>query len=272
MGGATSSCEQDALESLYKTLRGRDLSSRTIQYVHTVIRKMLADAVKRGHLTRNVADLIERPKARKTEMRVWTAEHLRAFLKHVSEERLYALWLIAATSGMRRGELAGLRWVDVDLEAGRCSIQQALVSTYQRATVSAPKTPKSRRSIPLPAETVAALKSWHARQGQERLKLGEGYEGQGLVFTREDGSPMRPDLLTDSFERYITKAGLPKIRLHDLRHTFATLALQAGEHPKVVSEILGHSSISITLDTYSHVIPAMSEQATSRVAGLIFGA
>jgi integrase len=200
-------------------------------------------------------------------MQTWSAEELRGFLGYVQKDRLYPLWLTEARTGLRRGELLGLQWSDVDLETGRASIRRALVSVDYKLTLSEPKTVKGKRSVPLPPETVAALREWRKAQLEERLANKEG----NFVFTREDGSPVHPDRLSKMFEALSRKAGLPVIRFHDLRHTWATLALQAGVAPKVVSEILGHANIGITLDTYSHVIPAMEEDASARVAGLIFG-
>jgi integrase len=138
-------------------------------------------------------------------------------------------------------------------------------------TWSEPKTAKGRRSVPLPAETVAALRAHRAHQLKERLALGTGYRDEDLVFCREDGTTFHPGTFERTFDRLAAQAGLPPIRLHDLRHTFATLALSAGVHPKVVSEILGHASISITLDTYSHAVPAMQEEAATRIAALFLG-
>lgn len=138
-------------------------------------------------------------------------------------------------------------------------------------TASTPKTAKGRRLIALDLATVAALRAHRKAQLEERLAWGGRYEDNGLVFAWENGKPIHPDRLSQQFDRYIEKLGLPDIRLHDLRHTYATLALRAGIHPKVVSERLGHSTISITLDTYSHAIPAMQEEAAEKVARLVFG-
>lgn len=171
---------------------------------------------------------------------------------------------------MRRGELLGLRWQDVELEAGRLSIRQSLVASGKyEPRFEEPKTDRGRRSIPLPPEATATLRSWRAQQAQERLQWGPAWTDSGLLFTREDGTPLHPDRFSKLFGRHVRAVGLPRIRLHDLRHTFATLALCAGVPAKVVSEILGHASIAITLDVYSHAVPALQEDATARVAGLV---
>ena len=219
----------------------------------------------------NVADRVERPRSRSREFTTWTAAEVRAFLDARREDRLYALWTTLATTGLRRGEALGLRWRDVDLDAGRASIVQQVTSVDCRIVVGEVKTRAGRRAVALDPETVAILKRWKARQGEERLAWGPDYQDSGLVFTREDGQVLHPDLIRRMFDRHVKAAGLPKVRLHDLRHGWATLALAAGVHPKVVQERLGHANISITLNTYSHVAAGMQEEAAARVAGLVFG-
>ncbi|MFN2490127.1 MAG: tyrosine-type recombinase/integrase [Actinomycetota bacterium] len=251
---------------------GGGLSARTVRIVHATLHVALQDAVRWGRVARNVAQLADPPRQVRSEMHTWTAEQLRAFLDSVSEDRLAACYQLAATTGMRRGELLGLPWSDVDLMGGaRLHVQQALVVVNYQLHFSAPKTARSRRSLALDPSTVTALRAHRARQLEERLAWEGAYQESGLVFTREDGAPLHPQSLSDAFERRVKAAGLPRIRLHDLRHTYATIALTAGVHPKVVSERLGHSNIGITLDTYSHVIPELAEEAANSVAALILG-
>jgi integrase len=202
-------------------------------------------------------------------MQVWTPEQLRAFLARARHDRLYALWLLVATTGMRRAELAGLRWVDVDLDAARLSPRRPRVVVNYAVHESEPKTRMGKRSLALDPATLAALQEHQARQEQERAEVGHAWRDSGLVFTRPDGAPIHPDLITDWFRRLARKAGLPAIRLHDVRHSYATAALAAGVPAKVVSERLGHANIAITLDVYSHVIPGMDAQAANAVASLI---
>jgi integrase len=173
---------------------------------------------------------------------------------------------------MRRGEGLGLRWTDIDLEAGRLSIQRALVPADGEVIVSEPKTSKGRRSIALDPGTVDVLRGQARRQGDDQVAADEAYSASGYVFTDELGQPLDPDRVSKCFNAAVRQAMLPRIRLHDLRHTHATLALQAGVHPKVFQERLGHSTIAITLDIYSHVIPAMQEEEEALIAGLVFAA
>jgi integrase len=264
------------LASLYQELlasgrrhRPGGLSAKTVRNVHVLMHRALRDAVRWGYTVRNVAAAADPPKAKPAELQVWTPGQLRAFLTYVRQDRYYAAWLLAATTGMRRGELLGLRWVDVDLAAGRVAVRQPRVVVDHAVYTSEPKTARSRRSIALDSATVAALREHQARQAAERVVVGPGYQDSGLVFTRPDGSPIHPHLFSDWFKQHVRRAGLPKIRLHDVRHSYASAALAAGIAAKVVSERLGHATIAITMDTYSHVLPGLDERAAATVAQLI---
>jgi integrase len=245
------------------------LAPKTVRNVHVLIHRVLKDAVRWGYVVRNVADAADPPKVKPAELQVWSPAQLRAFLAHVKDDRQYAAWLLAATTGMRRGELLGLRWVDVDLDAARIAVRQPRVVADHAVHVSEPKTARSRRSIALDPVTVAALRQHQARQAADRAAVGPAYEDSGLVFTRPDGSPIHPQRFSDWFRQHLRGAGLPAIRLHDLRHSYATAALAAGIPAKVVSERLGHATIAITMDTYSHVLPGLDERAAATVARLI---
>jgi integrase len=248
------------------------LKPRTVRYIHTIIHRALKDALRWNKVTRNVADAADPPShtaSKPPEMTTWTADHVRSFLAHVNDDRLAAVWRLAATTGMRRGELCGLKWIDVDLDTARVAVRRALVQVGYAIEWSTPKTERGRRNVALDANTVTALREHRARQAAERLAIGVAYHDHGLVFCREDGQLIHPERLSRLFERHRTAARLPKIRLHDLRHTHATLALQAGIHPKVVSERIGHADIALTLNTYSHAIPALQESAATLIAELI---
>ena len=191
------------------------------------------------------------------------------FLDRAHEHEWFAAFRLAAMTGARRGEVLGLRWVDLDVDAGRMSITQALVAPRYRSEISTPKTQRSMRAIALDAETAAILRDHREQVSARATAAGLGWDDEWLVFTDATGEPLKPALFSLAFQSVIRTAGVPRIRLHDLRHTHASHALQAGIHPKVVSERLGHSSIAITLDTYSHVIPTLQETAAEVVAALI---
>jgi integrase len=184
---------------------------------------------------------------------------------------LYPAFLLLATTGMRQGEALGLRWSDVDLDVGRASIIQTVIPVNHKVQFGSPKTDKGRRSITLDGRTTASLKGHRQRQLELRMSLGAGWAGHDLVFTKELGEPLHPERFSRTFDQHVERLQLPHISLHGLRHTWATLALQVGVHPKVVQERLGHSSISITLDTYSHAVPAMETDAAEKVASLVLG-
>ena len=248
------------------------LSPRTIHHVHTCLHKACKDAVRWGRISRNPVEAADPPstKGAGTEMKTWNAKQLKAFLAAPKDDRLSPVYHLLAMTGMRRGEVCGLRWDDVDLEAGRLAVRRALIPYGDGVITSEPKTARGRRSIALDPGTIEALKAQAARQLEDQNEWEGAWVDSGYVFTREDGEPYHPQSISRSFERAVKAAKLPEIRLHDLRHTHATLALRAGIHPKVVSERLGHATIAITLDTYSHAIPAMQEEAATLIAGLVF--
>ena len=180
------------------------------------------------------------------------------------DDHLEALWVLAVHTGMRQGELLALKWTDVDLEAGKVSVRRTLTREGGHYTLGEPKTKKSRRTVKLTGAATEALRGHLSRQMKEMGRLGDLYLDQGLVFTTGSGAPLNPSNIRNrNLRRLISKAGLPTIRFHDLRHTCATLLLSKNVHPKIVQEMLGHATVAITLDTYSHVLPGMGDHAAT---------
>ena len=274
--GKTRLCDLRPLDiqNLYTDMQERGLSARTVRYAHAVLNSALKQAVKWLMLSQNPAALVELPKLTRREMAALSVDEAARFLAAASEDRFALMFALALSTGMRPEEFLGLQWKDIDLEKGIATVQRALVwrDKKQGWSFTEPKTAKSRRNIPLPASIVRALASHKARQGEQRLKAGTKYENHDLAFATRNGAPlMRRNILRSHFRPILEKAGLPaSIRLYDLRHTCATLLLAANEHPKVVSERLGHSNITLTLDTYSHVLPSMQQGASEKLERMLF--
>lgn len=219
-------------------------------------------------MPRNVADATSPPTVKNKQMRPLTEKELLIFFDAAKDDRLFAAYVLAATTGLRRGELLGLCWDCVDLEHGVITVKRQLMALKDGLTLEETTKSKSgRRNVTLTDDAIRELKAWRKRQLQEKLFFGEAYQDNGLVFCKEDGSPLDPGELTKRFQRHLEKAGLPKVRLHDLRHTHASLLLARGVHPKVVQERLGHSSITMTLDLYSHLTPGLQEAAAATLNG-----
>ena len=206
-------------------------------------------------------------------MKTWTEEQVATFLATVREHRLHGLWRTAATTGMRRGEVLGLTWPGFDPITRRLHVTQALVKGPRGGPprFGPPKTDRGRRAVPLDPETVRVLQEHRRWKLEERKGAGDAYQDQGLIFCQSDGRPLDPDVVTHTFGRLAVRAGLPVIRLHDLRHTFATLSLKAGIPTEVVSRILGHRNPVITQLFYQHAVPCLEEDAIARFAALVDG-
>jgi integrase len=247
---------------------GTGLSAKTVRSVHALLHKALKDAVRKRLIQRNVVADADPPKLRCAEatLRTWTAGELRTFIDGTAEHPLGVAFLLAATTGMRRGEVLGVRWQDVDLETRRLAVRQTVLSVNYRIVLGAPKTSRSRRLIALDPYAVAALRRRREVQADKRKLCATD-----LVFTTEDGSPVHPDSFSQVFERSVRRLGLPRIRLHDLRHTHATLGLIAGIPAKIMSDRLGHSTVAFTQDRYMHAIPQLQEEAATTVGALVFG-
>jgi integrase len=252
---------------------GTQLDRRTVNYVHTIIHRALKDAVRWGRLIRNPADAADAPRGgqKSDGVHSWDAATLRQFLaaSAASGDRLHPLWVLLATTGMRRGEALGLRWSDVDLDAGRLRVVQTIIQVRSKVTVGEPKTARGRRPIALDGGTVAVLREHRKRAVEERMLVGPAFEDRDLVFHYPDGSCLKPDAVSAAFVRRVRSAGLPRLTLKGLRHTWATLGLERGIHPRVVQERLGHSTIAITLGIYSHVAPTLHDEAAQLVADLV---
>lgn len=252
------------VQRLYSAKLAEGLSSTTVHHLHAVLHRALGQAERLGLVARNVCDLVDGPRMAERELHVLNPDQVRHLLLVAEGDRLEALFILAVTSGMREGELLALRWADVDLERGVVRVRATLQRTKDAGYIlAAPKTKKSRRQITLATRARDALRTHRARQAEERLKLGAAWDGTlDLVFPNQTGRPMDAMNLTHRhFQPLLVRAGLPRMRFHDLRHTAATLLLGRGVNPKIVSEMLGHASIGITLDIYSHVLPDMQAQA-----------
>jgi len=234
------------------------LSAQTVKHHHRVLYEALKYAVKHGILVRNIAEAVDPPRPDSKEMVTLELDNVHIFLDAAHDTPYYVLFYTALYTGLRRSELLGLRWRDVDLDLATLSVIQALHYVPKKGyTFREPKTKRSRRLVDLSPSLVLLLREHRANQELERKLLGSSVMPDDLVFCYPDGSPLPPNSVSKAFHRIAKSVGISGIRLHDLRHTHATLMLRQGVHPKVVSERLGHSSVAITLDTYSHVLPGI---------------
>jgi integrase len=246
------------------------LSPSTVHHLHATLHKALKDAERLELVARNVCKLVNAPRMAETEIHPLSREDARAFLDVASRERLEALYVVALATGMRQSELLGLRWEDVDLDEGLLRVRIQLKREDGKWVWKQPKTRRSRRQIALAAPVVEVLRSHRERQEAECAHVGAAWRACDLVFCNTAGGPLFARNLVRSFMLLLEKAAVPRIRFHDLRHTAATLLLSARVNPKVVSEMLGHASVSIALDIYSHVIPDMQQDAAAAMAKLLY--
>jgi integrase len=259
------------LRGLYREKTETGLSARTVGYIHTTIHNALEQAVKDGLVPRNVADVVKPPQLCKEEIQPLTPAQTKSFLEAVGGHRFEALYVLAVTAGPRQGELLGLKWEDIALDRKLLQVKRTLSGTKGGEPVfSNPKSAKSRRSVKLTARAVEALRRHRERQLEEREEVAGLWQNHGLVFPTRIGTPMsRHNLVARSFKPLLKRAGLPEIRFHDLRHTCATLMLAVGANPKVAQETLGHANVTITLDTYSHLLPNMQNEVAEKVNELL---
>ena len=249
------------VRGLYREKLEVDLAPRVVQLIHTTLHKALKQAVADDLIPRNVTESVKAPRPVSKEMQPLSPDQARALLKAARGEKLEALYILALTTGMRQGELLGLKWEDIDMETGILHVRRTLSTAMGEGfSFNPPKTAKSRRSIRSPQLALVSLRRHRAVQLEERIKVARLWKDNDLVFTTGVGTPIsRSDLITRSFKPLLQRSGLPDIRFHDLRHTCATLLLGKGVHVKLVQELLGHSTIAVTLDTYSHVLPGMGD-------------
>ena len=263
------------VQAFYAGLSDRKLSPRTVRYTHSVLTSAFKQAVRWRILAHNPCEAVELPRKAANEMQCLTPVEAASFLEAAATDRWYALFTLALATGLRPSEYLGLKWTDIDLEQGVLNVQRSL---HWRSFKTGdwyfgdPKTPRSRRRIPVPASVLRALVAHRRRQNEARLEAGADYKNLDLVFATLEGQPLiRLNVVQKHFKPILERAKLPKtLRLYDLRHSCATLLLAANETPKVVSERLGHASITLTMDTYSHVLPDMQQGASDKLERLLF--
>jgi len=263
------------LEHFYSTLlarggvKGRPLSPKTVANTAGVLSAALGDAVRLRLLPHNVASDARLPSRRRQEMHAWTEQEAGRFLASVAADRLFPLWRLALATGMRRGELCGLRWRDVDLEARTITVASTRV-VAGRVEIGEPKTKAGHRIISIDAGTASVLSAWRKRQAEERLLVGAGWRDHGLVFVDPVGEPPHPETVTRWWREAVAKAEVPPIRLHDARHTAATIMLRSGVPVKVVTQRLGHADVAVTMRVYQHVT-AQDDATAADVLGRALG-
>ena len=259
------------LARLYAERLDSGLSPATVHHIHAVLHTALRQAVRWNLVARNVADLVDAPRTEQREMSIFDSGQVRAMLDGAADGPLEAVLTLAVTTGMRRGELMALRWSAVELDSGRLSVTGTIRRQPDgQLLISPPKTHRSRRLVEMSTMAITALRRHKAQQAATRLLLGPEWNERGFVFPSASGLPQDGSYLLDGqFRPLLQRLGLPIIRFHDLRHTAATLLLGQGVHPKIVSEMLGHSTIAITLDLYSHVTPTMQREAARAMNDLL---
>ena len=249
----------------------RRLSPRSVQMTVGFLKAATRYALETALVGRDPLAGVRRPRSQSPERTVWDPEQARAFLGAVRDDRLYAAWCLLLGRGLRRGELAGLRWEAVDLSGGSLAVTSARVVVQGgRVVEGLPKTAAGRRRIDLDTHLVSVLHRHHAQQGEERLRAGEAWADSGYVFTDELGRPYHPDTFSERFERLVRQTGLPRIRLHDLRHSCFSAMAADGTPVKVIQELAGHASPTVTLAIYTHAFPGMGKAAGERLSARLF--
>ncbi|SFX78233.1 Site-specific recombinase XerD [Thermoactinomyces sp. DSM 45891] len=247
------------VQEFYTKMLNQGYKASYIRVVHAILSKALKRAFEWDMIPKNISSVLKPPRIPSRSIHVWDMETVNQFLSFTKDRELYIIYVLATYTGMRKGEILGLRWDDCDLKNGRVNVNQTLSLVNNKLVFQDPKTKGSKRTIPLPEFALHCLKKHKLQQNQQKLQLGSAYQDHDLVISSNNGEPLPPYIVNYDFKKMLQKASLPKIRFHDLRHSHATILLKIGENPKVVSERLGHTTIGMTLDTYSHVLPDMQK-------------
>jgi integrase len=256
--------DQSHVQTMLNRKKAEGLSARTVAYIRAILRAALNDAMQRGIIVRNVAAFAKPPRGDKREAQPFTIEDVRHFFASVVNDRHEAAYVIAGTLGLRRGEVLGLRWSDVDERAGTITVRQQVQRVGGKDQLLQLKTKRSARTLPLTTNVREALERRKQQQAQERLLAGDRWQVSGLIFTSTIGTMMNPGNFYARYRQALERAGLAGHTFHDLRHTATTLLVRQGVHPRVAMEILGHSQIAVTMDVYSHVVgDSMRDAMTS---------
>src|SRR5712692_9280617 len=264
--------EPEHIQHALGKLLDRGLAARTVRQVHMVLRCSLKQAVLWRLIPSNPSDAVKPPRAERKEMRTLSEDEVRRLLAATTGTRHHSLWVFLVTTGVRLGEALAVRWADIDLVEGRATIRRAVQRQRGMGMVFVePKSSRGRRTVSFPRETLEVLTAHRRDLDRERSQAGEQWQEYDLVFPSPVGRPRDMTYLSFTFHRGLERAGLPRLRIHDLRHTAATHLLNRGVHPKVVQDLLGHSTIAITLDTYSHVMPALAKEASGHMSSFLSG-
>lgn len=255
-------------QQVYAFLTQKHLQGLSAEHLHRVLRAALNNAVRFDLAARNVASLVTAPRKQKKEMGYLNNADANTFLETAKGHRLEALFTVGIACGLRLGEVIGLKWKDIDLDAGVLKVEGQLQRVEGKLTIVSPKTAKARRTLTLPAFVIQSLRAHRAQQAQERLYNADRWQDNGFVFCSSHGTPLDGRNVARLKDSLLKRAGLPRIRFHDLRHTSATLLLQADVPARVVMEFLGHSQIGLTMNTYSHVMPEMLQEAATKMDAL----
>jgi len=250
------------VQKLYSDMLKKGLSATTVLHTHRLLSEILGHAVKWGVIIRNVCDAVDPPRPQRREMTALDSTQAQKLLEATAQSPYGAIFFLALYAGLRRSEILGLRWCDVDIPNKTISVNQTLHRLIGKGLViGEPKTSHSRRAVKLPPDAVALLAGLRAKRRDQLEVLGIGWRESDFVFCDAHDRPMAPDTVSHNFSKIMKRLGFSRVRFHDLRHTHATLMLKQGVHPKIVSERLGHATVNITLDTYSHVLPGMQDAA-----------